>query len=315
MRRGTVIGGLVWTVLVASSASDLFRLGLIELVFLLAPLVVVPLGLDLAERLSMGRSDCIRIKLPGWMRFPAALCVTASFWLAPGIGALTLVLPWFGLGCWLGFGALFSIVRGQVTTLKAACVTTAFLYLPIGCGWLVASRGGFAPMGFQEPIVLLTAVHFHFAGFAAPIMTLATAGMLEKATTLRRRVLYIVAAGVLAGPGLLAAGFVLGPHTKLAVAWLVAGSEFGLAVFFLLAVSAIRPRSAQALVGLSAASVIAAMILAGIWAIGEFPLQPFVNLADMAEFHGVANALGFSVCGLLGWTLSTPRAAEQEGAQ
>ena len=165
MRRGTVIGGLVWTVLVASSASDLFRLGLIELVFLLAPLVVVPLGLDLAERLSMGRSDCIRIKLPGWMRFPAALCVTASFWLAPGIGALTLVLPWFGLGCWLGFGALFSIVRGQVTTLKAACVTTAFLYLPIGCSWLVASRGGFAPMGFQEPIVLLTAVHFHFAGF------------------------------------------------------------------------------------------------------------------------------------------------------
>jgi hypothetical protein len=58
MRSGTVIGGFVWTVLVAGSASDLFRLGLIELLFLLAPLVVVPLGLDLAERLSMGRSDC-----------------------------------------------------------------------------------------------------------------------------------------------------------------------------------------------------------------------------------------------------------------
>ncbi|HLM81748.1 MAG TPA: YndJ family transporter [Terriglobales bacterium] len=315
MRRGTVIGGFVWTVLAVGSASDLFRLGLIELLFLLAPLVVVPLGLDLAERLSKGRSDGVLIKLPGWMCFPAALCATASFWLEPGIGALTLVLPWFCLGCWLGFSALLSIVRGQITSLKAACVTIAFLYLPIGCGWLVASRGGFAPMGFQEPIVLLTAVHFHFAGFAAPIMTLATAGTLEKATILKQRVLYIVAAGVLAGPGLLAAGFVIGPHTKLAAALLVAGSEFGLAMFFLLAVSAMRPRSAQALVVLSATSVIAAMILAGIWAIGEFPLQPFVNIADMAEFHGVANALGFSVCGLLGWTLSTRRAAQKEGAQ
>lgn len=125
MRRGTVIGGFVWTVLVVGSASDSFRLGLIELLFLLAPLVVVPLGLDLAERLAKARSDGVLIKLPGWMCFPAALCATASFWLEPGIGALTLVLPWFCLGCWLGFSrkaripeAHRSPTRSPMTSIK-----------------------------------------------------------------------------------------------------------------------------------------------------------------------------------------------------
>jgi hypothetical protein len=89
-------------------------------------------------------------------------------------------------------------------------------------------------MGFQEPIVLLTAVHFHFAGFAAPLMTLAAAGTVEKASILKRRFFHIVVAGILAGPGLLAAGFLIGPHSKLAAALLVAGSELGLALFFLI---------------------------------------------------------------------------------
>jgi hypothetical protein len=61
--------------------------------------------------------------------------------------------------------------------------------------------------------------------------------------------------------------------------------------------------------------ILANFVLPHKLAIREFPLQPFVNLADMAEFHGVANALSFSVCGLLGWTLSTRRAAGKEGAQ
>jgi hypothetical protein len=44
------------------------------------------------------------------------------------------------------------------------------------------------------------------------------------------------------------------------------------------------------------------MTLAGVWAVGEFPLQPFVHLAEMAQFHGTADAFGFTLCGLLGWS-------------
>ena len=51
----------------------------------------------------------------------------------------------------------------------------------------------------------------------------------------------------------------------------------------------------------ASASVAAGMILAAVWAIGEYPLQAFVNIRQMAEFHGVLNAVGFVVCGLIGW--------------
>jgi len=47
------------------------------------------------------------------------------------------------------------------------------------------------------------------------------------------------------------------------------------------------------------------MILAVVWAIGEYPLEAFVNIRQMAEFHGVLNAVGFVVCGLLGWSVAS----------
>jgi len=50
-----------------------------------------------------------------------------------------------------------------------------------------------------------------------------------------------------------------------------------------------------------------------VWAIGEYPLQQFVNLDQMERFHGTANALGFTLCGLLGWILAGMQEAQDEG--
>jgi hypothetical protein len=56
------------------------------------------------------------------------------------------------------------------------------------------------------------------------------------------------------------------------------------------------------------------MILVGGWAIGEFPLQPFLHLDEMARFHGTANALGFVLCGLVGWNFVGRYSRHQKGA-
>jgi hypothetical protein len=53
---------------------------------------------------------------------------------------------------------------------------------------------------------------------------------------------------------------------------------------------------------LSSASVVAGMALAAMWALGEYPLQAFMDLGRMERYHGVLNALGFGICGLVGWT-------------
>ena len=313
MTRNATIGGILWAALTAGSVLGLLRFGTIELLFLLAPLVAVPLGLELSTRLGHSEKTELALSFARWIQLPAALCVVASSWFPQGTRAAILALPWFCFGCFLGFCGLMRFVRGGFKSLKSACVIMSFFYLPIGCAWLVASRYGLNPMGFQEPIVLLTAVHFHFAGFAAPLLTWATGSTLEKAAVPTQQLFKVVAAGVLVGPGILAAGFVIGPHLKLAAALLLVISEMGLALFFLLALREMRPRMAQGLVALSSASVLFAMVLAGVWAVGEFPLQPFVHLAEMARLHGTANALGFTICGLLGWTLSVRGVARGEG--
>jgi hypothetical protein len=313
MNRNAIAGGIVWVGLVAASRLQWARLDTIELLFLLGPLVVVPLGLELCVRLSHEVRSGLPTRIAQRVQLPAALCATASFWFQPGIAAAIFALAWFAFGCLIGFGALTRVIRGEFKSLKMACMIVSFLYLPIGCAWLVASRLGLTPMGFQEPIVLLTAVHFHFAGFAAPLLALAAESAIEKRRTVQLRIFKVVAVGVLAGPGLLAAGFVIGPSLKLAMALLVACSEVGLSIFFLADVRSMRPRLAQLLVAISAASVLFAMFLAGVWAIGEFPLQPFVHMDEMARLHGTANSLGFILCGLVGWTISARSPALLKG--
>ena len=92
----------------------------------------------------------------------------------------------------------------------------------------------------------------------------------------------------------------------------MACSEIGLSLFFLANIRALQPPLAQILVAISAASVLFAMVLAGVWAIGEFPLQPFVHLDQMARWHGTASSLGFILCGLVGWTISIRPSAHKK---
>lgn len=281
MNRNVLAGGAIWAGLAAASWWHIARLGIIELLFLLGPLVVVPLGLALSIQLTDQEQARNRIRLAQKFQLPAALCAALSFWPQPGKAAAILATVWLCFGAGLGLvGAihLTSFLRGKSKNIRSACTIASFLYLPIGCAWLVASRLGLSPMDFQEPIVLLTAVHFHFAGFAAPLLAMAADSAVPHRGAIAGKLFHAVAAGVLAGPGLLAAGFVIGPRAKLAAALLVVCSEIGLSMFFFSSLCAVRPALAQAFLGISAASVSFAMVLAGIWAMGEYPLQPFVHL-------------------------------------
>jgi YndJ-like protein len=314
MKRNAIIGGAVWIAVVAESRLHSGRLNIIQILFLLGPLVVVPLGLELCVRLTSEREIGLPIRIIQMAQLAGALFAAASFWFQPGITAAALAFPWICFSCLIGIRGLLKLFRGEWKNLKMACLVASFLYLPIGSAWLVASRFGLTPMGFQEPIVLLTAVHFHFAGFAAPLLALAAGSTIEKGRFTLQRIFQIVAPGVLIGPGLLAAGFVIGPSSKLAAALLVGCAEIGLSILFLAELRSIRSPLARAFLAISAASVLFAMAFAGAWAIGEFPLQPFVHLDEMARFHGTANAFGFVLCGLVGWTISArpSRAGDQE---
>lgn len=196
--REAFLGVVVCLTLLAVTFLPGTHLGLIEGLFLLAPWILVPLGATLLPHRTHSRD----LAIVSWMLPPAAVLVTASFFVERGALSAGLASAWVGvclLFVWDACRRIWTLAR---VTFTEFCFAVGEGYLIVAGTWLVASRAGLQPLGFQEPIVLLPAVHFHFAG--------------------------------------------------------------------------------------------------------EYPLQPFVDIRLMAEFHGVLNAVGFCLCGLWGWTRMIP---------
>jgi hypothetical protein len=116
-----------------------------------------------------------------------------------------------------------------------------------------------------------------------------------------------IAAGILVGPALLAAGNVRhSPTLKLVGALLLVVSSLGLTgqLASVLRRRRIEPRAARALLAISTGSLVLGMTLVAVYALGEFSAHNWLSVPEMACFHGTINAVGFALCGLLGWALA-----------
>jgi hypothetical protein len=297
LRAPILIGAAVWAALAVASLSPRVHLGIIEVLFLLGPWIVVPLGADLIRSAGNSKSSTLR----DWILIAAALLTTVSFFLDNRTSA-----AWFA-SCWLLVCAAFAgdglrrFVRSGTKSFTQFCFAVGEGYLLVAGAWLVASRAGLQLLAFHEPIVFLTAMHFHFAGFASAVL----AGLTyERFGASRWKTLSMVALlAVVCGPGILGLAFLLGPKVKLIAALLIALGQLWLAGAMVRVGIVAKNGSGRWLLFVAGASVGAGMVLAAVWAIGEYPLQAFVDIRQMAEFHGVLNAVGFAVCGLVGWTV------------
>jgi len=54
-------------------------------------------------------------------------------------------------------------IRTRLQAFPEFCFALGEGYAFVGALWLAASRTGMQLFGFREPIVLLTAIHFHYA--------------------------------------------------------------------------------------------------------------------------------------------------------
>ncbi len=299
-----LLGGAAWTVMVAGAAAGRFALDIIALLFLLAPLVVVPLGLDVLRRRAGGKLALVD-RAAHILQPLAAALVVASFFVPPGRTAALLAAGWLVLCGLVGLSGAARFLRGGYRSLEQACFAVGPMYLLVGGVWLALSRLGATPAGFAEPIVLLTGVHFHYTGFALPLVAGATGQTLGTASRGAKSAFRLVALGILAGPAVLAAGFVLSPVLKVCAAVVLAAATIGLAGLLVVVLPRVHSQLAKALLLVSAGSLGVAMVLAGVYALGEYAERYWLLIPQMARFHGVANGLGFALCGLLAWTLES----------
>jgi hypothetical protein len=148
-------------------------------------------------------------------------------------------------------------------------------------------------------IVQLTAVHFHFAGFALPIIIACSQARAQCRTG------FSSVLGVIAGVPLLAVGI----SSK--VPAVETATAFALA-FVCVAVGALTldwglrgsgRASTRILYAVAGLCLMGGMALAGVYAYGNLTDAPWkLDIPTMATWHGTLNAFGFALCGLLAWT-------------
>jgi YndJ-like protein len=298
-QRWASVGAAVWAGIAVLARIGIARLGAIELMFLFAPLVIVPLGMELA-RLIGGAG---RLEQWGQQLQPVgAACAVVAMMMPPGRRAGIVALGWM-LVCLLmaGSGLLEFVTALRTNADKSVRATlgVARIDLAVGGAWLVASRLGLRPMGIQEPIGLLTAVHFHFAGFATATIAAATLQVAAK-REIQRWLKWIVPL-VVGMPFVVAAGFVISAGMKMVAAVLFSVSVAGLAIFVRACGTRAANGTARILLQVAAGAIFAGMVLSAVYAAADFAGSEALTIPQMARTHGILNAVGFCLPGILGW--------------
>lgn len=263
-----------------------------ESLFIVAPVVVVPLAINIAGQ---------TFRKMAWYIHPvAALCVSVSLCVERGWAAGLLAAVWCTYCVYVGVCGLVRLRRASVS-MVTMCEVAACLYLPIGGVGIVASRFSGVLLGFVEPIVFLTAVHFHFAGFATPLLVGASAALLPQ-SPVTRNIYRCIASAISIGPALVAIGFFISPLARMLAVVFYGTALTGFALLCLCSSLSLGGRLAYSLFRISNFSIIVGMMLAARYAIGEWTGNVF-GLETMILWHGTLNSLGFILCGLLALTL------------
>lgn len=248
---------------------------LVHAVVSLGMLIVVPLGLTLLPTRTTSTRWWFAFAVPGvvalWLPRGPVSVVLASIYLAGTVVLITLAARHF----WQ-----HRRLSAQQVALYTALATPSIAALA-----LVAERSSYELFGFNLTVLSLTVAHFHFAGFAAALMAYLAADGLA-------------AVSVPLGTGIVLLGFFLGDAVELAGA-VVLTTGMWLVGWNLWRRSRRADRSTAILLVVSGSVLVITMLLAVSWALGHVADTPYLPLEWMVATHGVANAVGFGLCGVL----------------
>lgn len=215
--------------------------------------------------------------------------------VSPGTTSGVLVLPWLTLAVGVAARDAWRWLTVERTAVRLLWAV-ASAYLVVGATWLLAHRLGLEPAGFGEPYVALTAVHFHHAGALALVLTL-----VARRWRPHDRVAAAASWVTAAGTPLVAAGFLFSGALQIVGAVVMTVGLYLLAwVVWARIISGLH-RQAGALLTLMVVSVVVPMLLAVQWAVGANLGTPALSVPAMAATHGVLNAFGVTLAGVLGW--------------
>ena len=310
-KRSAAAGFVVALLLLLVPTADSQETELIHKIVLYAVLVIVPLGLSLIASGYRGSSatlyGVIVVTQP-----VAAMFTVASFFFEKGMLSAALSSVWLVLCSLIALLGLMRFVTRRPYSIEELAIDAGLLYLPIAGVWLVVYRFGVQPFGYGETIILLTAVHFHFAGFASPLIAGLVGKKLASLNRIPVRFFAVTVFAIVAAMPLVAAGITFSPL----LGWLgTLMLTTGLVMLAGLTIKSILPAvtfsGTRMLLLIAALSSCAAMVLACLYAYSLVAHIVILRIPTMAMTHGVLNAFGFTTCSFVAWsTINTSDAGD-----
>ena len=274
---------------------------LIDLLLLLAPAIVVPLGFRLAPLTRPPALTVLRIA-----RFAqpiGALGAVGSFLVPIGWTAGLLAAVWLLVCLVASLAGLVELIEARSLRPIHLLPAAALGVLSVAAAWLVAYRWGIN-LGYSPTITELTAVHFHYAGFAAVMMSALVLKALDALSFRTRRVAAGAGLFVVFGTPITATGVATGTAALTVIGPVVLAT--GILTMSALTGFVVAPRvrlRARWPLTLSAAGVVIPMFLGVDYAAARVLPIPALDLQTMALVHGDLNALVFALLGFVGWLL------------
>ncbi|MFL2869846.1 MAG: YndJ family transporter [Pirellulaceae bacterium] len=258
---------------------------------------VVPLGLRI--QLMLG---CVaggkRLQAPLFRLLPFGMLAAAISFI-PG-WTTHLAWGWFAVSLLIAVNGFVLICSHVPRSQVSISIGASNIFLLVGALFFALSRNNISVLEFESEIVLLTAAHFHFAGYALMLLTGLIANRAEFSAISRARSRFVVTSVVIGIP-LVAIGITWSPVIEIIGAAALVIGACGLAAMQLKLSSHDSYASIRGGLITSAVSLIIAMMLAAIYAIGEVCNQPWLSIPVMAFTHGILNSVGFALVGLASW--------------
>jgi hypothetical protein len=302
-RRSAVAGAIAWLLLLLTRTSDSHEVELIHKIVFFAMLVIVPLGLSLLP-IGEQRVSALLYRVAVLVQPAAAVIGIASFFVAHPLVSGALSTAWLVLCGILALLGLSRLTSRGLFPLYESSIDAGLLYLPVAGVWLIVYCLGIQPFDYGSTIILLTVVHFHFAGFAAPLIAGLTGKLLAPTNHPPGRMYAFIVFAIVAAMPLVAAGITFSPLLGLAGTLLLSTGLVMLAVLTIGRVVPIAPsRASRLLLSVAALSSCAAMVLACLYAYSLVAHVLILRIPTMAMTHGLLNAFGFATCSLLAWSI------------
>jgi YndJ-like protein len=286
-------GFLVWIILVFNWLPySIFELTHVQTLLIAAPLWLIPLSFSNAN-FSMPIT---------WLAVSCGILFTVAYLLPQGITAGILTLPWFVFSFFMAFKKWQYLKSFKNPAAWQYVELVAYFYLLVGIFWAIVDRLGIQLLGYDPTIILLTSIHFHYAGFILPQVT----SWLIK--TFPVKYFRILSLGIVAGIPLVAIG-ISSSHFHLP-SWIevlsvsiftIAAATVGiLHIWVGLKTSGVIPKIFFTIGGLA---LLIGMALAFCYGWRSVFVIKTLTIPWMYAIHGTCNAVGFAFPVLVGWRI------------